>query len=153
MAALGPCCGVPTVTHQRCELRREETRPIQSFALKDDNCCVRAAAAGALEKLGWRPGQDEIGVAYWIGKGEWDKCVELGALAVEPLVAAIKNWRDHDERKAAAGRAIDQIGVRLNDDALRLRAIGIINAAHKARADFLLPRKPRRRHVDPDQNP
>ena len=142
--------GPPNV--DRMKARRDVMGLINALGYEKD-ANVRAAAAGALEKLGWRPGQDEIGVAYWIGKGEWDKCVELGALAVEPLVAAIKNWRDHDERKAAAGRAIDQIGVRLNDDALRLRAIGIINAAHKARADFLLPRKPRRRHVDPDQNP
>ena len=38
-----------------------------------------------------RPGKDEKGAAYWMAKGEWKKCVGIGAPAIEPLIAALKS--------------------------------------------------------------
>jgi hypothetical protein len=58
-------------------------------ALKDKD--VRKAAAEALGRLGWEPAQDEMAGWYWMAKRDWDKCVALGALAVEPLIAALKD--------------------------------------------------------------
>jgi HEAT repeat protein len=60
-------------------------------ALKDENKDVRQAAAAMLGRLGWQPGRDEAAGWYWMVKGDWDKCVALGALAVEPLIAALKD--------------------------------------------------------------
>lgn len=58
-------------------------------ALKDRNILVREGAVDALEKMGWQPDQDESGVYFWIAKQEWEKCVEMGAPAVEPLIATL----------------------------------------------------------------
>lgn len=52
---------------------------------------LRSAAFSALDRLGWQPDRSELGAVYWIAKRQWDKCVEIGALAVEPLIAALKN--------------------------------------------------------------
>ena len=68
-----------------------------SAALKD----VPYAAAQALDCLGWKPGQDENAGWYWMAKHDWKKCVTLGALAVEPLIAALKD-EDWNVRRAAA---------------------------------------------------
>jgi hypothetical protein len=50
----------------------------------------------------------EAGAAYWIGKRLWDKCVEIGTPAVDPLIAAL-NDSDMNVRKAA-GKALIEIG-------------------------------------------
>jgi hypothetical protein len=50
---------------------------------------LRTAVTAALDKIGWRPDKDERGAAYWINKKEWDKCIEIGASAVVPLVAVL----------------------------------------------------------------
>ena len=66
------------------------------------------AVAEALDKLGWKPDSSEIEVAYWIAKGELDKCVEIGTPAVEPLIAALK----HEEwwRRRYVAKALGEIG-------------------------------------------
>jgi hypothetical protein len=47
--------------------------------------------AKALDGLGWWPDRAEAGAAYWAAKGEWDKCVKIGAPAVLPLIAAFED--------------------------------------------------------------
>jgi HEAT repeat protein len=66
-------------------------------ALKDNHSDVRKAAADALDMVNWKPGQDEIGAAYWGAKQEWGKCIEIGIPAVDPLIFMLK-----DGNKAAA---------------------------------------------------
>jgi len=68
-------------------------------ALKDKK--ARRAAIKALDKIGWIPNKGEAGAAYWIAKGDWDRCVEIGTLAVDPLIAALKD-EDRGIRQAAA---------------------------------------------------
>lgn len=58
-------------------------------ALKDKASEVRRAAANALEKIGWLPRQDSIGAAYWAAKQDWERCVKIGAPAVESLIFAL----------------------------------------------------------------
>jgi len=48
-----------------------------------------SSAVKALDKMGWTPDQGEDGARYWIIKKKWDKCSDVGAPAVEPLVAAL----------------------------------------------------------------
>ena len=55
---------------------------------------LRQAAAEALDALGWKPAEDEVGAAYWIVKKEWEQCVPLGSAAVEPLIAALQHWEE-----------------------------------------------------------
>jgi hypothetical protein len=50
---------------------------------------VRTATAQALAKLQWQPGPNEAGAWYWAVRGQWDKCVEVGAPAVGPLIKAL----------------------------------------------------------------
>ncbi len=60
-------------------------------ALRDQNGDVRVAAADALDGLGWRPGSPAAGATYWAARGDWDECVQLGAAAVEPVMAVLRN--------------------------------------------------------------
>ena len=46
--------------------------------------------ADALDGLGWTPDNGPTGAAYWVAKDEWDRCVEIGAPAVEVLIAVLK---------------------------------------------------------------
>ena len=77
-------------------------------ALKDGDFDVRKAAAGALGEIGWKPDKGEAGALYLIARGKWDECVKIGAPAVEPLIAALKDGNS-DVRKAAA-EALGKIG-------------------------------------------
>ncbi len=62
-------------------------------ALKDDKSWrVREAAAQSLENLGWQPEKNETGVLYWIAKQQWDKCIEIGKLAVKPLISILMDY-------------------------------------------------------------
>ena len=67
---------------------------------------LRLAALEALDATfkaaDWKPAQDEIGAAYWMTKKEWDKCVAIGAPAVEVLIPALKD-SDKDVRLAVVG--------------------------------------------------
>jgi HEAT repeat protein len=71
-------------------------------ALRDKE--VREAAAKALDKLGWQPDKSEAGATYWIVKRQWDRCVEIGIPAVEPLIKVLK-----DDRDVAAAKALGEI--------------------------------------------
>ncbi len=51
---------------------------------------IRDSAARALEKLGWKPDQSAQGALYWVGKGNAEKCAEIGEPAIEPLLATLK---------------------------------------------------------------
>jgi len=57
--------------------------------LKDRDKDVRKLAAMALDKLNWKPNEDEDQIYYWIAKGEWDCCLPRGAQAVEPLITVL----------------------------------------------------------------
>jgi len=60
-------------------------------ALRDSELYVSKEAVNALDLLGWRPGTDEDGARYWSLKDEWDKCIEIGTQAVEPLIVRLKH--------------------------------------------------------------
>jgi HEAT repeat protein len=55
---------------------------------------TRNGAANTLRDIGWVPGPDENGAMYWVILRRWDKCIEIGAAALSPLIAALddKNW-------------------------------------------------------------
>ncbi len=77
-------------------------------ALQDCNGGVRKRAADALQRLGWRPGPDETGAAYYVAKEEWIRCIEIGAPAVGPLIAALKDGQPLVSKSAA--EALGRIG-------------------------------------------
>jgi HEAT repeat protein len=74
---------------------------------KDDS--LAQYAAEALEKLGWQPEAGASAAAYWAQRGNWDKCVEIGADAVEPLLARLNTTKDsHTQVNIIA--ALEKIG-------------------------------------------
>jgi len=73
---------------------------------KDKN--VRKEAAEALDALGWKPDKSAAGAFYWIEKCQWDKCVEIGASAVKPLIASLKD-AEPDVRQAVV-ETLDALG-------------------------------------------
>jgi HEAT repeat protein len=87
-----------------------ETRAVEPLvgALDDQDKDVREAVATALEALGWQADATETGAGFWVAKRDWSKCVEIGAPAVEPLIAALKD-SDKDVRKAVA-KTLGKIG-------------------------------------------
>ena len=64
--------------------------PLIQALRNDPNGCVRTYTAEALDNLGWQPDQGAAGVAYWVAKGEYDKCVNMGDIAVAPLIAGLE---------------------------------------------------------------
>ena len=77
-------------------------------ALKDEVDSVRYEAAVALERLGWKPGDDTEKARYLIAKREWGDLAGLGGPAVESLIQALKD-EDRDVRTGAA-EALRKIG-------------------------------------------
>ena len=59
---------------------------------KDSYLCQPAAEA--LEKLGWKPGADSTGAAYWVARRNWEACLALGVKAVPALLHALERFRD-----------------------------------------------------------
>jgi HEAT repeat protein len=79
-----------------------------SAVLRNQDVDVRHTAAEVLDRLHWQPHEDETGAYYWSIKREWERCVSLGALSVEPLIAALEE-KDKEVREAAA-EALGEIG-------------------------------------------
>ncbi len=67
--------------------------------LKNENRDVRRVAVNTLGKLGWKPDNEEEKSWYYMASENWEYCVSLGKIAVEPLIQALK---DRGVRKYAA---------------------------------------------------
>ena len=67
---------------------------------------MRLAAARALDELGWQPNNGEAAAAYWIVHEQWDKCVGIGAPAVEPLITVLLRDIDWTARRDAAATLV-----------------------------------------------
>lgn len=59
-------------------------------ALQDSNYYMREQAAEALEALSYQPTDETQQAILFVAKKRWWKAVELGPVAVEPLVVALK---------------------------------------------------------------
>jgi HEAT repeat protein len=68
--------------------------------------------ADSLKRLGWQPDESRAGAAYWALAQQWDKCVEIGRPAVEPLIEALKDHKFglSGQNRAAIIQALGQIG-------------------------------------------
>lgn len=85
--------------------------------LRDKEPSVRLAATEALDKLGWQPGIDEIGVFYWIVKEQWQKCVAIGQPALHPLITTLQNSNEPLPVRLACYSALEQIpGSNISED-------------------------------------
>ncbi len=62
-----------------------------SKALLHEQAEVRREAAAALDLLGWQPGRDEAGAAFWALKGQWERCAQIGGPALVGLVQALQD--------------------------------------------------------------
>jgi HEAT repeat protein len=85
------------------------------MALHDQEDLVRKSAAKALWKSGYEPEDKNELLSYRILLDQWDRCGELGEIAIEPLVSIIEtnvNWTlqlDHEHNYAAL-RGLVKIG-------------------------------------------
>jgi HEAT repeat protein len=75
-------------------------------ALKEKD--IRETAAKALDSLGWVPGKDDQSALYFIVKGEFNKCAEIGEQAVDPLIKELK--RDDFLTREQTKKALIEIG-------------------------------------------
>ena len=102
--------------------------------LDDSDSVIRLKAAEALGKIGWEPGKDENGVKYWIAKGEYGKCAEIGIPAVEPLIHALNYYDDNARLQAAMtlGKIDDESAVEPLIKALNDSDNGVRSSAAEA---------------------
>lgn len=101
---------------------------------RDPDAAMRKTAAQALDSLGWQGGEGPATVDLWIAKQEWDKCVEIGAPAIEPLTATLSD-DSAEVRKGAAltlGRIKDPLAVDALKAALQDRSKTVRRAAATA---------------------
>lgn len=82
-----------------------DTRAVKPLtaAFKDSKKVVRKAAAEALKKIGLTA-DPEAQAWYLVALEEWDRVVDLGEVALEPLIIALK------EGEVCAARAMGEIG-------------------------------------------
>jgi HEAT repeat protein len=86
----------------------QQVEALLLVVLEDKDSYARDVAVQALAKRGWQPGKDKIAAIYWITKHQWDRCVEIGTPAVEPLITALKD-KDSTVCENAA-KALGKIG-------------------------------------------
>jgi HEAT repeat protein len=75
-------------------------------ALRDKNSRVREGVVRALDHIELKSTDEELSIWFYIAKGEWSKCIEIGAPAVEPLIAALK----YEDLMIRAAQALGEIG-------------------------------------------
>ena len=91
-------------------------------ALKDTAANVRWRAAKVLDDLGWIPGTEAEKAAKLVALGDYDKAVECGNAALEPLLAELNKDNVYYKRQAAVG-AIS----RLSDPRVPKALLGALN--------------------------
>lgn len=87
---------------------QQAVEPLLEVAENDNLFSVRAIATEALKKLNWQPDNSVAAAVYWINNRNWDKCVELGDVAVEPLIHTFV-WGIPSDR-VEIGKRLAQIG-------------------------------------------
>jgi len=71
------------------------------MALKDEIWYARRSAAEALDDLDWKPKTQEEKISYLIAKQNWQALIEIGPLAIEPLIMALRDKSPEVHRSAA----------------------------------------------------
>jgi HEAT repeat protein len=58
--------------------------------IKSPDGLIRQNVVKILDFMNWVPTKDEIGARYWVEKHRWDKCVDFGFIALNPLFEALR---------------------------------------------------------------
>jgi HEAT repeat protein len=94
---------------------RHKQEPIRQAAIdalvyifQNSTVSKRKSFIQALEKSGWQPSNDALGAVYWIVMGQADKCVSIGAPAVESLIIELKD--EHSQKRYLVTEALGKIG-------------------------------------------
>lgn len=90
------------------ELAGPQAVPSLREALSDRSHAVRAAAAAALDTLGWRPESDDETVAHLVATEQWPALGGLGAVAIPGLVRVLGD--DHYAVRRGAGETLLGLG-------------------------------------------
>ncbi|HBD07077.1 MAG TPA: hypothetical protein DCZ69_02355, partial [Syntrophobacteraceae bacterium] len=63
---------------------------------------IHPEIANALDSCGWEPNTTLDAACYWAAKKKWDKCVEIGAPAIEVLTKLVEDheWPEHGRQEA-----------------------------------------------------
>jgi len=85
-------------------------QPLVELLDDDNDLYVWKEVADALDRLGWQPGADRIGMKFWIGKRQWKECIRIGVVAIEPLLEVINNHPENKEFFNGAANALGKIG-------------------------------------------
>ena len=92
-----------------CEMNdARAVEPLVVLLNSTDEIAEFITISNKLDTLHWQPDRSEAGARYWMAKGRWDKVAEVGAPAVELLIAALRS-KDASVC-AAAARALGEIG-------------------------------------------
>jgi HEAT repeat protein/ActR/RegA family two-component response regulator len=59
--------------------------------LTDKESRIRKCAALALDDLGWQPEDDVTFASYLVAKQDWERCLELGVVSVDPLIRVLND--------------------------------------------------------------
>ncbi len=69
---------------------------------------TRTLVFSMLDEMGWQPDQSALAAYYWIAQEEWERCVEIGEPAVEPLIAVLVD--EEKSRRQTAFLTLVKIG-------------------------------------------
>jgi HEAT repeat protein len=116
--------------------------PIWLQALSSQHSDVLRASAAALDAVDWKPSADAQGAQYWIAKQEWVNVRQLGDVALDPLVQALRIQDNHMHQ--AVVQTLTQSGesaqvllmqaLNADDSTLREGAIEVLGAMGWAKA-------------------
>jgi HEAT repeat protein len=77
-----------------------ESIPQLMLALSDSHVLVRWRAAKALDSFGWSPANATQAAQHAVAAGEYSRAVTMGAAAVAPLTAALRDQHSHTRHGA-----------------------------------------------------
>ncbi|MGD0862284.1 MAG: HEAT repeat domain-containing protein [Candidatus Limnocylindrales bacterium] len=90
---------------RRCAACGPAAVPLLRGAFPRLDALEQSDIIAALAAVGWQPTEaDAMAAHFWAAQGEWDKCVEIGAPAVEVLrgiLRGARTWRDRVPAAAA----------------------------------------------------
>ncbi|WP_455212539.1 HEAT repeat domain-containing protein [Kaarinaea lacus] len=93
----------------QCVLLGDPVKPYLVMALNDHQSAVRSRASNALLLMEWQPSNNDEAARFCTAQQDWNRCVELGEVAVPFLAEELRG--SDSQRQIASAQALGKIGV------------------------------------------
>lgn len=116
-----------------------EAKQIITKGLMDPDRDVRLSSVNSLDALNWQPGMDKTGAYYFANKQDWQRCIEIGVEAIDPISSILRYENDFkfiENAIITLGEIRDECAIGSLSNHLNTAPINMIGGDDETRANL-----------------